>query len=70
MEEQKKKRRLPPWVITALCGLCAVIWLYLGLFRWEEDRFLALFVGVIWLVSAVAWGFRARNPKREEEDEP
>lgn len=59
MEENKKKRRMPPAALAALCGLCAVIWLYLGLFRWEEDRLLALFVGVIWLVSAAAWGVRA-----------
>lgn len=54
----------------ALAGLCTALWLYIALFRWQEDRLLALAAAGMWLVVCVTWGLRAwkaNNNHKEEE---
>lgn len=65
---EKKK-----WVALgsmALAGLCAVLWLYIAMFRWPEgERLPALTVAVMWLVVCVAWGLRVRKANNNKEEE-
>lgn len=60
----KRKRRVSPAAVAALSAVCAALWLYQGFFRWEEDRLLAVGVGLVWLAVAAVWSARAVREKR------
>ena len=53
-----------------LSGLCGVLWLYIALFRREDNRLLSLAVAAAWLILCAVWGFRLWRAHKNKEEEP
>ena len=58
------------WATMILSGLCGVLWLYIALFRREDNRLLSLAVAVAWLILCAVWGLRIWRARKNKEDEP
>lgn len=58
------------WATMILAGLCGILWLYIALFRREDNRLLSLAVAVAWLALCAVWGFRLWRAHKNKEEEP